>query len=137
VLFSGARVVPVAVVCLMAFGLAYFLVNALVTSTVTMASTDEYRGRVMGLLGMANVGLIPVNAVVAGLLASVIGPVWTVGGAATGLLVFSIWFIASGRFDAVDDVVVSGAPLPAVARGADVPGVPAAVPALVELEDGL
>jgi MFS family permease len=115
--------------CLVAFGLGYFLLNALVTTVVVMSSTDAYRGRVMGFLSMANAGIVPVNAVFAGLIASFIGPQWTVGVAASALLAFSIWFVAAGKLS-----LVRGAgdespamPLPEIEPGLEVPGAPTAM----------
>jgi MFS family permease len=98
---SLSKVVALTAACLVAFGLGYFLLNALVTTVVVMSSADEYRGRVMGFLSMANAGIVPLNAITAGVLASIIGPSWTVGLASTVLLVFSVWFVAAGKLSLV------------------------------------
>jgi hypothetical protein len=83
----------------------------------------------MGFLSMANAGIVPVNAVFAGLIASFIGPQWTVGLAASALLAFSIWFVAAGKLSLVraagDESLAM--PLPEIEPGLEVPGVPAAM----------
>jgi MFS family permease len=125
---SGSRVVALTAACLVAFGLGYFLLNALVTTVVVLSSTDEYRGRVMGFLSMANAGIVPVNAVFAGLIASFIGPQWTVGVAASVLLAFSIWFVAAGKLSLVGGAGTEGGPpLPEVPPAPEALGVPAAL----------
>lgn len=113
---SASRVVSVSVLCLMAFGLGYFLLNTLVTTVVMVSTSDEYRGRVMGILGVASAGIVPLNAVVAGLLASFIGPAATVAVASSVLLVFATWFVASGKLSLVGGTETADVqPAPAVA----------------------
>jgi hypothetical protein len=84
----------------------------------------------MGFLSMANAGIVPVNAVTAGILASFIGPQWTVGMAATVLLTFSIWFVATGKLSLVvgaGDEIEADLPLPDATAGLDVLGLPSAL----------
>ncbi|HEV7687914.1 MAG TPA: MFS transporter, partial [Acidimicrobiia bacterium] len=134
-LLSFSRIVWLSAACLIAFGLGYFLLNALVTTVVVLSSTDEYRGRVMGFLSMANAGIVPVNAIAAGVLASFIGPATTVGLAATTLLIFSIWFVAAGKLSLVVGAGSEGGleqvgehlALPEVEAGLDVLGLPSAM----------
>jgi MFS family permease len=125
--FSVSRSIPLDAACLVGFGLGYFLLNALVTTVVVLDSSDEYRGRVMGFLSMANAGIVPVNSVVAGVVASFIGPSWTVAVAASTLLVFSVWFVAAGKLSLV---TAAGAEAGAIevrpVAGVPVAGVPVA-----------
>jgi MFS family permease len=143
---SVSRSFPLSLTCLAFFGLGYFLLNALVTTAIVVTTEEGYRGRVMGFLGMANAGIVPVNAVVAGVVAGLVGAMWTVGAAAASLLVFSTWFVASGKFrpvftpesfadagsapDLLPDVVV---PTADAAPGAEAAGLPGAV--TVDLDD--
>ncbi len=132
---SLSRVVLVTAASLVVFGFCFFLLSALITTVVVLATVDEYRGRVMGFLSMANAGIVPVSAIVAGFLASFIGPQWTVGMAATLLLTFSIWFIAAGKLSLVvgaGEEVEVPLPLPDAAAGLDVIGLPTAMADLGE-----
>jgi hypothetical protein len=132
---SLSRVVMVTAASLVVFGFCFFLLSALITTVVVLATADEYRGRVMGFLSMANAGIVPVNAVAAGFLASFIGPQWTVGMAATLLLTFSIWFIAAGKLSLVvgaGEEVEVDFPLPDATAGLDVLGLPSALADLGE-----
>lgn len=125
---SLSTVVWLTAACLAVFGFGYFIVNALVTTAVVVASEEAYRGRVMGFLSMANAGIVPVNAVVAGLVASVIGPQWTVGIASTGLFLFATWFVATGKLAPVfASVPLTGPSVVAVA----------ATPIMTDAADGL
>lgn len=92
-----ARVVPLSVTALAVFGLGYFVVSSLVTTMLMEVSADEYRGRVMGLFATAAVGAVPVNSVIAGVAASVIGAPVTIGVCAATILGFVVWFLSSGR----------------------------------------
>ena len=94
---SVSRIAVVSGACLVLFGFGYFVMSTSIMTIVSLTSRADVRGRVMGLLSMTSAGMIPVNALAAGLLASVIGPSWTVGVAASTLLAFSTWFIVSGK----------------------------------------
>lgn len=102
--FAASRSVGLSVALLVCFGVAFFAINTLTTTVVTTATSPEYRGRVLGLLGTANLGLIPVNSVVAGLLAAWIGPTWTVAMASSGFALFATWFVVTGRMGAMEAV---------------------------------
>ncbi|MGE0794159.1 MAG: MFS transporter [Acidimicrobiia bacterium] len=133
---SLSRITAVTAACLVLFGLGYFLLNALVTTVVVVATADEYRGRVMGFLSMANAGIVPLNAVSAGVLASLLGPAWTVGLAASVLLVFSAGFVATGKFSMVGGADADEPPpRPDAAPGIEVLGVPAAAAAAAAVDD--
>lgn len=101
VAFAVSRAVMLSVVLLAGFGVAFFMVNTIATTIVTTEAAPEFRGRVLGLLGTANIGLVPINAVVAGLLASAVGAVWTVAAAGSGLVAFTLWFVLSGQLAGV------------------------------------
>jgi MFS family permease len=93
---SLSRHVVLSVAALALFGLCFMTLNTLVMTMLVVASEDHYRGRVMGLLTMANVGAFPINSLVAGLLATAFGAPTTVLVCAVAVFVFNVLFFASG-----------------------------------------
>jgi MFS family permease len=88
--------VPLSVAALGLFGTCYMTMFTSSNSMLVAASDDEYRGRVMGVFIMCSVGAIPINSLVAGALASVIGPATTVLMCGIALTGFNVLFYASG-----------------------------------------
>lgn len=87
--FSASRNLALSVACLSLFGFGYFLFLASSQSLIILATTDEYRGRVMGLFGMASIGGVPIAGLVGGAVASWLGPPGAVAVAASIVLVFT------------------------------------------------
>src|SRR5262249_40161356 len=71
--FASSRRVALSVVCLTVFGLGYFLFLATSQSLIILVTPDEYRGRVMGLFGMASIGAVPIAGLAGGAVASWLG----------------------------------------------------------------
>ena len=90
-----SRSIPMTVVALGFFGLTYFTFNTIVTTMLMSAASDNYRGRVMGLYGSLTVGMIPINSLIAGGLASAVGAPLTVGTCGVVILVCTGLFLAS------------------------------------------
>ena len=98
---AASRSIPLTVVALGAFGACQFTVNTTATTMLVGASEDAFRGRVMGLFMMLSVGVIPVNSVVAGGLASLLGAPLTVGLCGATVLVATGLFCATGSLQAI------------------------------------
>jgi MFS family permease len=96
-----SRSVPVTVVALGLFGFGFFAMNTTATTMLVAASADEYRGRVMGLFTMFTAGALPINSVVAGVLASVLGAPATVGLCGIAILIAIVTFCATGALGAI------------------------------------
>ncbi len=96
-----SRSIPLTVIALGLFGLGFFAMNTTAMTMLVAASADEYRGRVMGLFTMFTAGAIPINSVVAGALASVLGAPLTVGLCGAAVLVCITAFCTSGALAAI------------------------------------
>ena len=70
---GGSKSVLAAVLALSAFGIAWMTFTTLISTMVITVTDDAYRGRVMGLMSMASIGVFPVNAVIAGVMADWLG----------------------------------------------------------------
>jgi MFS family permease len=79
------------------FGLSYMTMTTIVTTMLIASTEDEYRGRVMGVFVMFTMGVYPINSLIAGGLASVLGAPHTVLLCGIALLVFNIVFFATGN----------------------------------------
>lgn len=99
--FALSRQVALSVAALGVFGLCYMCVSTITMSMLVVASADEYRGRVMGVFTMCSVGAIPVNALLAGAISSVLGAAHTVLLCAVALLVFDVIFFASSSLSVI------------------------------------
>jgi MFS family permease len=91
-----SRSIPLTVCALGLFGVSFISVNTTATTMLVAASADEYRGRVMGLFVMFTAGVIPINSVVAGGAASLLGAPLTVGVCGVAVLAATATFCASG-----------------------------------------
>jgi MFS family permease len=89
--FASSRRVGLSVACLVVFGLAYFLFLATSQSLIILVTPDDYRGRVMGLFGMASIGAVPIAGLAGGAVASWLGTPQAVTVAAAITLVFTAW----------------------------------------------
>jgi MFS family permease len=92
-----SRSVPLSVGALGLFGSGYFMLATVGTTMLVEASSNEYRGRVMGLFATVSAGMVPVTSILAGVIASVIGATWTVGACGVATLTFVAWLIATRR----------------------------------------
>ena len=93
ILFSISRHMWLSVAPLMLVGFAILIIAGATNTLLQSMSPDRLRGRVMALYSMMFVGMTPVGALLAGVVASKIGAPWTVaiGGAAcvAGGMVFA------------------------------------------------
>lgn len=85
-LVAVSRSVPLTVAALGLFGACYFAVSTTSMTLLIMVTEDGYRGRVISLFMMATGGLIPINSIIAGGLASALGAPLTVGLCGIGVL---------------------------------------------------
>ncbi len=99
---GASRSVVLTMAVLAVFGTGFFVLMTMAMATMILVTPDEYRGRVMGLHSMAVAGIVPINALIAGAIASLVGVSATIVGAGCLLGVYTIWFIATGRASAVD-----------------------------------
>jgi len=99
--FAISRHVPLSVVALGGYGFAWMILTTTVNTMLIAATDDEYRGRVMGVYMMCAIGAFPINSVVGGLLANVIGAPGTVLLCGISLSVCSIVFYASGSLSVI------------------------------------
>jgi MFS family permease len=82
-----SRSIPLTVAALGLFGGAYFALSTTAMTLLIMVTADAYRGRVISLMMMATAGLTPVNSIIAGGLASLLGAPLTVGLCGAAVLV--------------------------------------------------
>ena len=73
VLFSLTRTLPLSLLLLLAVGGTNIFVNNLANALVQGLVADEVRGRVMGVYMLAFFGVMPLGALLAGSVASVLG----------------------------------------------------------------
>ncbi len=99
---ATSRAIPLTFAALMLYGLGFFLQNSVCTTMLMETTADAFRGRVMGLFGTVQIGMIPVGALAGGALASGIGVPVTVGLNAAVLLTFVSWSAATRRFQDLD-----------------------------------
>jgi MFS family permease len=85
--------VPLSIAVQMLFGFGLFTLMTVSVSIITMSTPDRYLGRVMALHGMTIAGMVPINAMVAGLVANVIGTRATMGIAGVLLFTYVSWFV--------------------------------------------
>lgn len=108
---SFSRWVPATVVLQVVFGAGFYTTSTVAQSMIMMATENAYLGRVMALYQMALAGMLPVNALLAGLFASHLGIVTTIGAAGVALFSYATWFSAfhlrQVGVDAPHDVVES------------------------------
>ena len=78
------------------FGLSYMTMSTVITTMLVAATEDEYRGRVLGVFWMGNVGIIPINSMLGGALSSVLGAPGTVLMCGVALVLFNTVFFSTG-----------------------------------------
>lgn len=103
VCFAASRTVWLSVVVLGVWGMFFMTLTTLVTTMLVAASDDEYRGRVMGLLAVFQVGVYPINSVLAGVSSTVFSPTTTVLICACVVLVFTFWFFSRKHLRTIRD----------------------------------
>jgi predicted MFS family arabinose efflux permease len=99
--FALSRSVPLSVGALGLFGLSYMTITTTVTTMLIAATEDAYRGRVLGVFAMFSIGVFPINSLIAGALASLLGAPGTVLLCAIALAVFATAFFASGSLTVI------------------------------------
>jgi MFS family permease len=88
-----SRSVPLSV-CLQAlYGFGFFVVTTVAMTILTLTAPDRVRGRIMGLYTMSVMGIVPLNALAAGFLASWLGVTATILLAGAILLIYAAWFV--------------------------------------------
>jgi MFS family permease len=100
-LVAVSRSIPLTVAALGCFGICQFTVTITATTMLIAATPDAFRGRMMSLFFMFTVGVIPVNSIIAGALASVLGAPLTVGLCGIAVLITAAVFCASGSLSVV------------------------------------
>ena len=101
--FALSRVTVLSLIFLGVWGMFFMTLTTLVTTLLVAASDDEYRGRVMGLLAVFQVGVYPINSVIAGVSSTVFSPPTTVLICAGVVLVFTFWFFTKKNMRALRD----------------------------------
>jgi predicted MFS family arabinose efflux permease len=76
------------------FGFAFFMANAVSQSVLLTVTSDEYRGRIMGLYSTVVAGGVPIAALIGGTIGSLLGVTQAVGIAALVLFAYGSWFVA-------------------------------------------
>ena len=125
-----SRSVPLSVSLQALYGFSFFVVTTLAMTILTLTAPDHIRGRVMGLYTTSVMGIVPLNALAAGFLASWLGVSTTIVLAGLILLAYSAWFVTFR----VQDVrlVVAADDKPLVAPVADLTGTPLPGPSPVQ-----
>ena len=76
--FAGSPSYWLSLALMPLIGMSIFRTNAATNTMIQMRIPEAYRGRIMGIYSSMVIGMIPVGSLVAGGLASQIGPRWTV-----------------------------------------------------------
>jgi predicted MFS family arabinose efflux permease len=90
ILFSFTRILPLSLLAILAVGAANIVVNNLANALVQTLTPDAVRGRVMGVYMLSFFGFMPIGALLAGSLASVVGVPITVVVGGSGTLVCAL-----------------------------------------------
>jgi MFS family permease len=93
-LLGFSRLLPLSMLALGLFGATYMTMQTVITTMLTIASPDAFRGRVMGVYAMFSVGVYPINSLLAGALSGWIGAPATVVMCGFIVLTFNIIFFA-------------------------------------------
>jgi MFS family permease len=93
ILFSllHSHSMPVAAVILLVVGFAMLLNGALANGLLQSIVPDELRGRVVAAYIFVYVGLAPIGAFLAGVVANALGVLWAIGGGAAVMLLYAWW----------------------------------------------
>ena len=95
ILFSLVRIPALAYPVLLLTGFMMILNNALANGILQSIVPDTMRGRLMAAYSIAVVGLSQVvGALFAGSIASALSAPWAIGGAATAMLMYTVWVFA-------------------------------------------
>jgi MFS family permease len=84
--------VALSVVVQIVFGFGMFTFTTCTMTIITLATPDKYLGRVMSLNGMTIGGMVPINALIAGSIANVIGTRQTLLLAGLAMGAYVTWF---------------------------------------------
>ena len=93
-LLGFSRYLPLSMLALGLFGLSYMTMQTVITTMLTIASSNAFRGRVMGVYAMFSVGVYPINSLLAGALSGWIGAPETVVMCGFIVLTFNVFFFA-------------------------------------------
>jgi MFS family permease len=96
-----SRSLPLSLFGLALFGFAFFMANAVSQSVLLTVTSDEYRGRIMGLYSTVVAGGVPIAALIGGTIGSLLGVTQAVGIAALVLFVYGSWFVAGRGYRTV------------------------------------
>ena len=98
--FSISRVFLISLVTLFVVGYAQISFLAATNNRIQTIAPDHLRGRVMGLYGQALIGVGPLGATQAGLLATLFGAPWAmaIGAAVAGSVVLAVWLLRPAVF---------------------------------------
>jgi len=98
--FSISRVFLISLVTLFVAGYAQISFLAATNNRIQTIAPDHLRGRVMGLYGQALIGVGPLGATQAGLLATLFGAPWAmaIGAAVAGSVVLAVWLLRPAVF---------------------------------------
>ena len=100
VLFSFTRILPLSLLAILAVGAANIITNNLANALVQTLTPDAVRGRVMSIYMLAFFGFMPIGALLAGSLATVVGVPLTVEVGASALVACALaaaFFVPSVR----------------------------------------
>ncbi len=92
VIFSFSSVFWLSLILMLIIGFGQMLEMAVSNTLVQTLVDDDKRGRIMSLYSMALMGMTPVGSLIAGSLASRIGPQWTVCIGGIACIIGAIWF---------------------------------------------
>ena len=91
VIFSFVRSVPLAAAVLLFTGLTMIVNSALANGILQTLVPDELRGRVMSAYVFVYVGLSPIGAFTAGVIARGVGANWAIGAGGAIMLLYTLW----------------------------------------------
>jgi MFS family permease len=91
VIFSFVRSVRLAAAVLLFTGLTMIINSALANGILQTLVPDELRGRVMSAYVFVYVGLSPIGAFTAGVIAKAVGANWAIGAGGAIMLAYTLW----------------------------------------------
>ncbi len=91
IIFSFVRTIPLAAGVLLFTGLTMIINSALANGILQTVVPDELRGRVMSAYVFVYVGLSPIGAFTAGVVARAVGASWAIGVGGAIMLGYTLW----------------------------------------------
>ena len=105
--FSLSRQIPLSLLCLVGLGFS-FISTAIANNTLIQTLVrEEYRGRVMSLFVMGNMGFGPLGSLCMGRLADMLGPVVTTRVCAVGVVLVGVilYFLKKGFMPEIEEAI--------------------------------